>query len=165
MQGTYAALNGAEIRRITKANLESEIDKLKYLSMGNSFHRAHIEFGFTMSAYPADVPVPEREFSFEIDAATADSTEAIKQFTKVEELDKQIGKLQEQKNSIETLIFEASEVRESLVKESEISVSVNAGDKPDIVRIDNNLDVPVVETKGGKTVETTAPASLFKKAS
>lgn len=165
MQGTYAALNGAEIRRITKANLETEIDKLKYLSMGNSFHRAHIEFGFTMTAFPSDVPVPEREFIFDIDAATADSIEAIKQFEKVEELDEQISKLQEQKNKLETLIFEASEVRGNLVKESEINVSINAGDKPDIVRIDNNLDVPVVETKGGKTVETTAPANLFKKVS
>lgn len=165
MQGTYAALNGAEIRRLTKSQLDAEVDKLKYLSLGNSFHRVHVEFGFTMTAYPADVPVPEREFFFDIDSSTAASPEAIKQFEKVEELDKQIAKLQEQKNQIEELIFEANEVRSSLVKESEISLSVNAGDKPDITRIENNLDVPVVETKGGKTVETTAPASLFKKVS
>ncbi len=164
MQSTYNALNGQEIRKITKNNIIAEIDKLKYLSIGNSFHRASIQFAFTMTAYPSDVPVPEKEFEFEIDAASAVSPEALKQFKKVEELDEQISTLQQQKNDIEALILEAQDIRSTLVIESEVEVVVD-GDKPDEARIKSGLDIPVMETKGGKTIETTIPASQFKKVS
>jgi hypothetical protein len=164
MQSTYAALTGAEIRRLTKTTINTEVDRLRYLSAGNSFHRASIQFGFTMTAYPADVPVPEKTYEFDIDAATADSPEALKQYKKVEELDEQIAKLQQQRETVENLILEAQELRSTLVFESEVSADVD-GAFPDKVRIEHGLDVPVMETKGGKTQEVMVPAVNFKKVS
>lgn len=159
----YAALNGKEIRDILKGKFNFELDRTPYLKLGNSFHKAVLDYGFTMSAYPADVPVPEKEFQITLESATATSPEAIKQFEKAEQLEEQIKLLERQAGQIEELLIAAKECLSTIKQTFEFTEGHVDGEFPDKARIANDLPVPVVDTKGGKRVETTLPASFFKK--
>lgn len=161
-QSLYAALTGKEIRDIIRNKFDLELVKIPYLKLGNSFHRAELDFGFTMKAYPADVPVPEKEFTITVDSQTITSPEAIKQITKAEELDDQLKLIRNQIDHFEEILKVGEECLATIRLDHEKLEHID-GSVPDQTRIENNLAVPVIDIKGGKRVETTLPASFFVK--
>lgn len=159
-QSTYAALNGREIREILKKKVCDEIDKIPLLKLGNSFHRAELDFGFTMKAFPTDVPVPEKEFTVVADSGSINNPDAIRQIDKANELEEQLNLIRKNIEKFEETLQTGEECLAEIRKDTEFIDHVD-GSIPDQARIDSNLDVPVVDMKNGKRIETTLPAGMF----
>lgn len=164
MDSVYAALSGKEIRDVIKRQVIEEIDKIPLLKAGNCFHRAQIDVGFTISAYPADVPCPEGEFSYIVQSEPAKKKELDSHFESVEELKIKVEKLQKQSKEL-NLIREAAEQALKTVLETETIMIHEDGTVPDKVRISNNLSVPVVKKTGlaGQKSEVMVSSSNFKR--
>lgn len=162
IQTIYAALNGMEIRKIVKDRLILEIDKLPLLRIGNTFHRAEIEFGFVMTAYPADVPVPQKELEFHlVDKSLEPEWNA--HVLKIEELIATEKRLLEKQNELTRILEIINEAKLNLVVETEILNKVDAGNSPDETRANHGLDITVAERKGSQMVENPkSPKLLFK---
>lgn len=163
MEATYSALNGKEIREILKRETCERIDKIPGLKVGLTFHRAQLHFGFTMEAFPADVPVPEKEFIFVINSEKTATGDNDSYLAKVEALQLQVTKLQEQQETLEKLTSEAEEALASAKLEAEEDFHVDAGNDPNVIRSANKMSIPVLATISGKRIETTVEASNFNK--
>ena len=116
-----------------------------------------------MTAYPEDVPVPNKDLEFTIDSPSIQSIEnALNQIEEANKLAEEIDKIKEYKDKIEVLLNQALEVYSLMVHEADIEVTID-GDKPDLVRMEAGLNVPVIERIKGKPTETTVTADQFKK--
>lgn len=160
---TYRALTGSEIKQIAKNRINREIDQLPYLREGNSFHNANVQVGIVITAFPADVPVPNLDLEFSINSKSLEEVEsAAKQIETAEEIAKAIEKLQDIKENAVKLTEELLEKRAAIVFENEIEFEFN-GNQPDKTRIENNLPVTVERVKDGKRGEIKVEAMEFKK--
>jgi hypothetical protein len=158
----YTALNGREIREIVKNKIIKEIDSLPYLREGNTFHRANVQFAFVMQAYPADVPVPNKELEFTIDAKSIDDfEEALNGIKSADKLVEQINELKLHREQIDNLLNQALELQPLMIRELDIQSEID-GSKPDAVRIENDLPVIVEKVEGGKRTEQKVSAVQFK---
>src|SRR5216117_1111433 len=115
----YLALTGKEIREVMKRRTCEEIDKIPLLKASNSFHKAQMDFGFTIKAYPADVPVPEGEFSIVLKEGSLSKEELNGKVKNVDELREKVKRLEEQFNLAETICLEAKEALEKVYKEEQ----------------------------------------------
>lgn len=163
IQTIYAALNGMEIRKIVKDRLILEIDKLPLLKIGNTFHRAEIEFGFVMTAYPADVPVPQKELEFHlVDESLEPEWNA--HVLKLEELAATEKRLLRKQDELVGILEIINQAKLNLVVETEVLDKIDAGNSPDETRANHGLDIQVAERKGGQVVENPkSPKLLFNK--
>lgn len=164
MEATYSALNGKEIRELLKRETCDRIDKIPGLKIGLTFHRAQLHFGFTMEAFPADVPVPEKEFVFQINSDLTKTGENDNHFSKVEILQAKLNNLIEQQTKLEELVEEAEQALASIKLEVEEEIHLDAGNDPNVIRSANKMPIPVMsKTSDGKRVESEVQVSGFNK--
>lgn len=164
MQATYAALNGKEIREILKREFNDRVDKIPGLKIGLTFHRAQLHWAFSMEAFPADVPTPEKEFEFQINSELTSTGANDIHLSKVERIKLQVEKLNEQSEKLNDLISEAEQELSLVLIESQDEVHQLTGDDPNPIRIANKMPVPViVKTTDGKRVEAMVQPSSFDK--
>lgn len=164
VQTIYAALNGLEIKQICKQKLNQAIDNLPLLKIGNTFHRAEVQFGFTMTAYPTDVPVPQKELEFHlVDETLEPSWNAY--VLKLKDLVTAENRLLANQKQIEDILDIIRDAKSKLILEDEALLTIDAGDTPDRIRVETGLDIPVAQRdSSGKMNEGgVAVSSLFKK--
>lgn len=163
-QTIYAALSGAEIRKIMKDKICQHIDKIPLLSAGNTFHRAAVQFGFVMKAHPADVPTPPAsEFEFELMDEALDPQFWLSHRMGIKELKAVIESLESKKEQVENYISKAYLALDKIEPEVESIHNINENPVPDQVRLENNLPIPVVQTNssGVKNENFVEAKSLF----
>jgi hypothetical protein len=133
METTLNALNGKEIKEILAVRMNQEIAKIPYLKEANTFFMARINWAFSMSAYPADVPVPkDQELEFDIKPPTFSEEDAERNLEMAEYTKKLLSTRQEIDNLLEKYM------PTTVIKES-----YNSGATPDSARIENNLPIPM----------------------
>lgn len=160
---TYKPLTGREIREIINYRLKKEVNELKYLREGNSFHNVNVQVAVVITAFPADVPVPNLDLAFDIPSKGFNEIEeALNQVAKAEELARIVERIEEAKSRVETLLNQALEMRASIVFESEREFGFD-GNTPDKTRMENDLPVTIEKVERGKRVETKVASTEFKK--
>jgi hypothetical protein len=142
-QTTANALNGQEIKDIIKLKLNKIVDEIPLLRIGNTFASAEIGFGFTMKAYPADIPVPD---DFEVEFEISSPNEEDKQ--NAENMKKFVNGLIDERDET----FERYEKAiDRFVKIIEKEGSFTTASAPDKTRHENGLEIPVIqETPTGR---------------
>lgn len=163
----YNPLTGKDVRTIAKLRIDNEIDKLPYLREGNAFHNVNVQIAVVITAYPADVPVPNLDLEFDINSKALDEIEEFKnQVEAAETIANRIERLSAIEEDIVTKIEnvrnELLEKRAKLVYESELDPSFD-GNVPDKTRIENGLPVTVEKVEKGKRVETKIAPIEFQK--
>lgn len=163
----YNPLTGKDIRTIAKLRIDNEIDKLPYLREGNTFHNVNVQIAVVITAYPADVPVPNLDLEFDIKSKALDEiAEFSEQVEAAETIANRIERLaaieEELVAKIESVRNNLLEKRAAIVYESEIDPSFD-GNIPDKTRIENGLPVTVEKVEKGKRVETKIAPMEFKK--
>lgn len=160
---TYRPLTGREIREAAKLRINKEIDSLPYLREGNSFHNVNVQLAIVITAYPSDVPVPNLDLNFDIPSKGYEDLEiAIKQIDKAEELVSKYEEAERLVQSLQGLMHEIVEKRNTLVHEHESEQEFN-GNIPDKTRVEHNLPVTVEKIEKGKKSEVKVEAVEFKK--
>jgi hypothetical protein len=156
-QAVYQPLNGKEIRALLIKRITERINNIPMMKEGHAYHEATLAYSFTMTAVPADCPVPSAEFE-EVVASPGyklepeyikalDTAETLK--NKKEFLEAQVAKLQETIDEVDKLLNAALVVEE-------VEDIISAGKIPDEVRRDNGLPLP-------RTVIITTPSGGTKK--
>lgn len=163
----YNPLTGKDIRTIAKLRINNEIDKLPYLREGNAFHNVNVQIVIVITAYPADVPVPNLDLEFDIPSNLLDEVGEYKnQLGVAEAIANKIENLAAIEEAlvqrIENIRADLLEKRAALVYESEIDPSFN-GNTPDQTRIENGIPVTIERVEKGKRVETKIAPMEFKK--
>lgn len=150
----YAPLNGREIKNVLKTALDRHIEKIPLLKEGSAFHKCHIQCAATITAYPADVPVPSVEFEESIEAkATPDNIGELEaHFSAIEKLEDRFVAVQKF-NELGILLEE--KLRKAIdAARPQVEIDVDEdGTIPDKVRIAHGLNIPVIGTEGGKRIE------------
>lgn len=148
VESIYEPINGLEAKKILKHNTNRRIDDIHGFKFGLAFHRLRIDYVMSVTAYPADCPVPEAEFSFIINAPDLEKqSNLLEHFNKIEVLENKKARLLEGIALIDKILDVARPVYE-------LQDNLNAGDTPDELRMQEGLEVPVIRTSlGGKRSE------------
>jgi hypothetical protein len=153
IQTTSNALNGQELKDAMKIKLERAIDEIPLLKVGNTFKNAIIEFGFSMRAFPSDVPVPDEiDLAFELNPP--EISEEDKQT--VEGLKNHTNKLIDLRDKIYEEFENEIEKYCLLVEKGE---TIKTKEKPDEVRIEAGLKLPILTEVDGRKVEVSLDSS------
>lgn len=165
-QASYQPLNGKEIRTILKKRICDRIDLIPLMKEGHAYHNASLAFSFTMTATPADCPVPTAEFEESMQAPGFDLQEDYLDVTnkaeslrnkkeqllaQIEKIDQLLGIQQEIENNLNPKSVEGFVL---LVEEGEIISAAGSRSGADEVRIKNGLPIPRIvkeETPTGGT--------------
>lgn len=150
-QAVYQPLNGLEIRKILKKRVCERIDLIPRMKEGHAYHEANLAFSFTMTATPADCPVPTAEFE---EAMKAPEFNLQKHWMEVTDKATSLKNVKEQMLAHINKINGLLETIEQITEDEEI---ISAGRVPDQIRIDNGLPVPRIvkeETPTGGTKMT-----------
>ena len=135
-QASYQPLNGKEIREVLKKRVCAKIDLIPRMKEGHAYHEAALAYSFTMTATPADCPVPSIDFEEIMQAPGFNLQEHYLDVkNKAESLENKKEQLLAQIEKIDQLLAIVKET----VEESEV---IQAGKVPDNVRIDNDLPLP-----------------------
>lgn len=155
MESTIKPLTGKEIKDTMKIRLTEMIDKIPLLRASTTFKKAEISFGFSMSAYPSDIPVPpEIELDFSIDSKS------------LEQLDEK-EKFLAHKSFVEKLLNARSQIEELLeiyrpehFDEEFIETVI-----PDKIRLEAGLPITVLEmdSQSGVRREVEVSAETIRK--
>lgn len=151
LEATYTSINGSEANKIIKSEIGKKVDLMYLLKQANTFHRIHITGNIKVECYPKDVPVPEIEFDFMKETPEATAGNFNKEFIKIDELKAHRDKL--------IIALEKVNVTLSTVLPSEeINIDLDAGNKPDELRLDHNMPIPMIKRDGGSVTEVMVPA-------
>lgn len=140
-QAEYQPLNGKEIRTIVKKKLEKRIDEIPRMKEGHAYHQAVIAFSFTMTAVPADCPVPTAEFEEIIKSPGFNLQD---HFINVSD---KINSLENKKSQLLAQVEKIDELLAGIRVSEEVEEIIQAGTIPDEVRIDNDLPLPRIVTE------------------
>lgn len=150
-QASYQPLNGLEIRKILKRRVCEKIDLIPRMKEGHAYHEASLAFTFTMTATPADCPVPTMEFE---EAMQAPEFNLQKHWMEVTD---KVSSLKGVKEQLLAHIQKINGLLETLEVNEEETEIISAGKVPDEVRIANDLPIPRIvkeETPTGGTKMT-----------
>lgn len=154
---TLTPINGADVKKILKSQMEKRIDKIPMLSEGNAFKRLVIGFELIMEAFPPDCPVPSAEWQILIGTPIGDDLEFDMDVRKLEVLEERLIELQANAERIIKFLKKYKTVEEIEVKESD-------NDTPDELRIKHGLKIPVIKTTtSGMRTETKIAHTELKK--
>ena len=149
-ESTYTPMNGLELKDLLKKRTVEAIDKIPYLRAGNAFHKAKIIWAMTMTAHPADCPVPEAEYNICVakpEVTSGEIAEALKHEDKV-------TKLEAKREALVKSIEQIDKVLEIIRPKDESQEELNAGNTPDELRVANGMPIPmIVKTNSGARVE------------
>lgn len=146
METVYSALNGQEIREIIKTYLATRVDQTPLLKIANTFHKVKIEGVFQITAFPADVPVPELEFEIEF---------------KAKDIPEDVNAKAEYFLKLRDQIEVANEFLEKYNPEDVADFELD-GTVPDQVRMNNNLPVNILKkNESGRTFEEPVASKTF----
>lgn len=148
VESTYTPMNGSEAKKALNNNTRNRIDGISGFKMGLAFHKLKIEYEMKVTAYPADVPVPEAEFAFIINSPDLEKqSELLENFDKIEILEAKKERLLQGIRDIDKILDIARPIYE-------IKATLDAGDAPDELRIQEGLPVPMIKTGlGGRKSE------------
>lgn len=153
-QPSYQPLNGMEIRKILKKRLCDKIDLIPLTKEGHAYHQASLAYSFTMTATPADCPVPSAEFEEAIQAPNFNlQQDYIEATNKAEALKNRREQLELQIRKIDDLL----QIIQETYEEEEIISAAGSKSGADEVRIENGLPLPRIvkeETPSGATKMT-----------
>jgi hypothetical protein len=146
LQTTATPLNGREVATMLKNQSNHLIDQTPMLDEASSFHRCTIEGEFKLTAYPADVPTPKKEFAFNVDSISTKRAEN-------EEVFNYVKKLETNREELLHLLQQIDEQLEIYAPQMKIGFKLEAGDEPDKLRIEQGLPIPIVQKVGNRNVE------------
>ena len=155
IQTTLTPINGKEAKQLIDIQLKRILDQIPGLDMATSYHRLTISGTVVLTAYPADTPTPKIEFAFNIDSPQTRNGDNKDHLDKIKYLETVRDELMDRLNKITEELDKSSPVMEG-------SFNLEAGDQPDILRIENGLSIPVVEKSGGRNVETYKQVNIDK---
>lgn len=155
LEATYTPITGAEGNKLIKLAINKKVDLMYLLKQGNSFHRFRVIGAIKVEAFPKDVPVPEIDFDFVIETKKATNGDFDKDFIKIDQLKAKRDKLKIALEKIEATLATVAPVEK-------IDIELNANNKPDELRIEHNLPVPMIQRKGGSVNEVLVPAKDVK---
>lgn len=158
LQSQYSPITGEEGRQALKSSIGKKIDLMPMMKKGHAYNRFKADGHITISAYPSDVPVPEVDFkALTIDADVEDKMPA--NFTKVLE---QIDFLEKAKINLQKRIERIDATLATIRPQEVIEVALDAGNKPDELRVQEGLSVPMIERTGSGMREVHVPAEKAK---
>jgi hypothetical protein len=146
LQTTATPLNGHEAATMLKNQSNHLIEQTPMLDEASSFHRCTIEGEFKLTAYPADVPTPKKEFAFNVDSVNTKKGEN-------EEVFEYVKKLETHREELIHLLQLIDEQLEIYAPQLKVEFKLEAGDEPDKLRIEQGLPIPVVQKVGTRSVE------------
>lgn len=150
VQTTSTPINGEEARKIIEQQFDHLLEHTPGLDFASAYHKFTVKGEFEIGAYPADTPTPRKEIEFDVNsiATTRKENEEVLEYTK-------------RLNTIrEELLFRLQEVNDLLDVynpitrvEFDLTTDDNGESKPDKLRIEQGLPIPVVTKAGGRNVE------------
>jgi hypothetical protein len=155
IQTSATPLNGREAATMLKNQSNHLIDATPMLDEATSFHRCTLEGEFKLTAYPEDVPVPAKEFKFNVDSINTKRGEN-------EEIFEYVKKLETNREELLHLLQKIDEELGIYAPQTKVEFKFEAGDEPDKLRIEQGLPIPVVRKVGGRNVETYVNAQQNK---
>lgn len=159
LQAQYSPISGEEGRSALKSAIGKKIDLMPMMKRGHAYHRFQADGHIKISAIPSDVPVPEVDFkALTIDADAEDKMPAT--FKTVVE---QIKQLEMAKDNLQKRIDRINITLASIRPQEDIEISLSAGDKPDELRLQEDLPVPMIKSGGKGMQEVMVPAEEARK--
>lgn len=152
LQTSATPINGREAADLLKRQSNHLIDNTPGLDEATSYHRCTIEGEFKLTAYPADVPTPAKEFKFNVDSISTTRKEN-------EEVLAYVARLETIRNELLSRLNEVGEELERYAPQTSVPFKLEAGDEPDKLRIENGLPIPVAQKVGGRIVENYVQAN------
>jgi hypothetical protein len=130
LQTTATPLNGREVATMLKNQSNHLIDQTPMLDEASSFHRCTIEGEFKLTAYPADVPTPKKEFAFNVDSISTKRAENEEVFNYVKKLE----------TNREELLHLLQQIDEQLeIYAPQMKIRLNNGEALENIRRTNSL--------------------------
>lgn len=156
LEPQYVPINGKEGREVLKREICRRIDQMPMMKEGTSYHKFKADGIITISAYPSDTPVPELDFkalTIEPKEAMPDSFKTtLDQITFIE------STLVNAKKRVERLEATLNTIRPAEV----IDLAINAGDKPDELRLANDMPITMIKRDSSGISEVKVPAAQVK---
>lgn len=156
LESQYVPMNGKEgieaiIREFTK-----QIKLMPMMKEGHSYHRFGADVRVVISAFPKDTPVPEADFKFLINASTSKMPET---FADVVE---QVKYLEGMRENLTKRMERLDATLQILRPQEELKVELRAGDKPDELRLAQDMPIPMIKRTGSSITEVRVPAAQVK---
>jgi hypothetical protein len=145
-QTTATPMNGKEGADLLELQFLHLLRNTPGLDFASSYHRLALEGYFRIKAYPADIPYPAKDIAFDVNSVSTNRGEN-------EEVFEYVKKLETIREELIHRLQQVTEILETINPVTEVQFKLEAGDKPDELRIQHGLPVPVVEKRGGRNIE------------
>ena len=152
IQTTGTPLNGQEVFNLLLKNFRQFLESVPGLEMGRSYRQVSLKLKFESSCFPFDeyTKSPKFEFDFDVNSTEAKSVEGEAWLEEIKRLETVRTELTDKLTALNNFLDKVNPVATT---ELEMSTVINGEDKPDILRIEQGLPIPVVERVGGRSVE------------
>lgn len=156
IQTSATPINGKEAAETIKNQVLHLIENTPGLDVATSYHRFSVKGSFQIGAYPDDVPLPFKEIEFDINSISTTRKEN-------EELFEYVKRLETVREELLNRLEEADKLLDIYNPVTRVEFNLNTirdgEDKPDALRIEQGLPIPVVVKAGGRSVEVYKQAS------
>jgi len=153
IQTTSTPINGEEAKKFIQNQFDKLLDNTPGLDFASAYHKFTVKGEFEITAYPADVPTPKKEFEFDIKSITANQQDFLDEESYLQRLS----------TIREELIHRLDEITQYLDDRNPITRvefdldtidPIDGQSKPDKLRIEQGLQIPVVTKSAGRSIET-----------
>lgn len=150
LQTSATPINGREAAEMIKRQVTHLIENTPGLDEASAYHRVTIVGNFKLKAYPADVPCPAKEIEFDVNSVSTTKKEN-------EEVFLYVQRMETVREELIHRLQEVTDILDEVNPEVQVEFNLNAGTKPDELRIEQGLPIPVTEKVDGRTIEKYVP--------